>query len=182
MEFKEWIKSFLFDEWTENARFKASILMAMLVAVALAFAYIQEGMQLVGTENFSVIDSYAFLISIVVGSLIPLQHIIVFQDISEGLAIFSVMFWSLHSGFQDIMVYMFLGQRPVSAMTWLNDSLFIGPMADLLNLKPIFLPDLAIISLVYAVPTLAIVTFLYKWNPPNFEIRTLIKEFFQSLG
>lgn len=107
-----------------ETRLLNGLLLGVGVAFGLAAAYVfGGGMSLVGNESFTTIDGYAFSISFLVGSLVPVSYWVYFRDVSEAVAIFLGMAWSLGFGLQDLFVYLLSSEYSVpDKLPWLNDS------------------------------------------------------------
>lgn len=104
------------------------------VAFGLALAYVfGGGMSLVGNGSFETIDGYAFTISFLVGSLVPVSYWLYFRDVSEAVAVFLGMTWALFFGLQDLFVYLLSSKYSVpDVLPWLSDSP-VGILASFLG-------------------------------------------------
>jgi hypothetical protein len=104
------------------------------VAFGLALAYVfGGGMSLVGNGSFETIDGYAFMISLLVGSLVPVSYWLYFRDVSEAVAVFLGMVWALFFGLQDLFVYLVSSEYSVpDGLPWLSDSP-VGMVAGVLG-------------------------------------------------
>lgn len=116
-------------DWLPRTRVLRGMLLGVMVPLGLAAAYVYKGMALLGNSQFTTIDGYAFLIAILVGSLVSVSYWLYFRDVSEAVAIQATMLWSLLFGLQDLFVYALLPDTSVpEVLPWLNDSL-VGVVA-----------------------------------------------------
>lgn len=102
-----------------------AVFLGMMTAAGLALAYTHGGgIELLGNGQFETIDGYAFNIALLVGSIVPATYYAFFRDVSEAVAVFSTIGWSLFFGLEDLLVYAFLPGRSVpDTLPWLNDSI-----------------------------------------------------------
>jgi hypothetical protein len=112
--------------------------LGVMVALGLAVAYVYGGgMELLGNEQFTTVDGYAFSIALLVGSLVPASYWLYFRDVSEALAIQVTIMYSLFLGLEDLMVYALLpGTSVPEILPWLNDS-FVGVVAKAIGFSEV---------------------------------------------
>lgn len=141
-----------------------AVFLGVMTAVGLALAYTHGGgMELVGNGQFETIDGYAFNIALLIGSIIPGMYFVFFRDVSESIAVFLTVVWSLYFGIVDILVYLFLPDTSIpETLPWLNDS-FIGLGTQILSADTVtprvlyifvaatFLVLLAVIKILYGI-------------------------------
>lgn len=132
------VKSYVDSYFVPEKRLLLGVGMGLAVAVGLALAYTHgPGMSLLENGEYRVIDSYAFMIALLVGSIVPLTYWVYFRDVSEALAIFGTVVWALFSGFEDLLVYAFLPDHSVpQVLPWLDDG-SVGFLAGLLGFEQV---------------------------------------------
>lgn len=124
----------LLEKISPRTRVLRGMFLGLMVALGLAAAYVYGGgMELLGNGQYEVVDSYAFTIALLVGSLVSVSYWVYFRDLSEALAIQATIMYSLWFGLQDILVYSLLPDTSIPAvLPWLNDSL-VGLVAGYLG-------------------------------------------------
>lgn len=146
------------------ARYWRVLAMTVFVAVALAAAYVfGGGIDLMQHPRFAAIDSYAFAIASLVGLVVPLGWYLRTRDLSETAALTLGLGFVLFNVFEDILVYLLLGQLPPAELPWLMDAP-VGGAAQLLGMETVTGGFLAVFVAVTGVLVLAAMAVLYRWE------------------
>jgi hypothetical protein len=147
-----------------SQRFVFGLLIGVMVSAGLAAAYVfGGGINLVGTPNFSQVDSYAFSITLFVGSLVPLTWLVFTRDISTAAGVALSMGWSMYFGLEDAFVYLFYSGSMPAKLPWLNDSL-VGQVASFLGFDEVTRTALYIVIVATGIVLVVLARILYEFE------------------
>lgn len=143
--------------------FAASIAIGIGIAITLALGHVTYGIHFENLTGADILrlDSYVFFIAYSALASVAGMYYILRKDISETIAVGLAGFWALTFGFQDIVVYLFLGYFR-ETYPWLTDTP-AGIIPSLLN-TPVTTPGLIYNAFFFAVLTGIAITLLYKYE------------------
>lgn len=111
------------------------LLGALGIPLGLALAYAHgQGIELLENGQYELIDAYVYNVAALTGVIgVSGSFYAYFRDVSSALAPAVGVLYGLHSGIQDILVYLVLPSESMpSVLPWLNDS-HIGIIAQALG-------------------------------------------------
>lgn len=152
-----------FKSKEKASRMVKLLLLSALPSIILSAVYVFVGMPLNGHEMYSLINTYAVVLTGVLGvTVFPLFYWMHHKDLSESFAVaINVLYW-LGLGSQDLFVYLIcLPAGKCSypgGMPWLDHTIH-GAMASFLGLESATLP-LLFIWVMFSTAVMVVVNYL----------------------
>lgn len=150
-------------------RFTTVLMLSVLVSFILAIGHVVYGQQLItelGPEMFNTLDNYVFYLSFATGSLLSIGYMLWFKDLTEGLAAFLVLAWSLFGGLEDLFVYLLEARFPPAELPWIEYGLprLLGNLLGVESIGGVFL---LVSTLVSGIALVGVSVYLYRINDPD---------------
>lgn len=99
----------------------AVVIFGILPSVILAIGHNIFGTELIGMQQYQVVDQYVFFLQVAMVTVGALYYMIRRMDLSQSLMIVVSGLYFLFFGWEDFFVYLIHPSEMVGEMSWLNN-------------------------------------------------------------